>query len=118
MEESYTNNQFTDDSLTTTDQVVIETQEKNDEDTNNTDPPIEVRNKTGTKDSQHTNLTFRLWCTRAGQRFGAAWNQSKPKVIWLLCKVIMRILILFSFSVVLTSLDTRSDFALAKKYFR
>ena len=85
------------------------------------DNDIELLNRSKTEEilKKKTNQKlFSFWRKRALKTFNAAWQKSKAKVMWSIIKVAIKIVMVFSFSVVLCTMDTKSDFALADKYFK
>ena len=64
------------------------------------------------------NRNWPLWRKRALRTFKAAWQKSKATVIWAIIKLVIKIVMLYAFSVVLCTMDTLSDFALSDKYFK
>ena len=64
------------------------------------------------------NRSWPFWRKRASNTFKAAWQKSKATVIWAIIKLVVKIVKIYASDVVLCSMDTLSDFALADKYFK
>ena len=89
--------------------------------TNTAEHDIELleRGKTEELLKEKTTLTKSPlnWFERAPKTFKDAWQKSKATVVWSIIKLVIKIAMVYAFSVVLCTMDTLSDFALADKYF-
>ena len=85
--------------------------------------PLEVETQTQTSTCKEETSRQRFartihWYKRSGQTFKKAWETSKMKVCWAIFKMMIKLVIVWAFSVVLCTMDTVTDFALADKYYR
>ena len=58
------------------------------------------------------------WRKRALKTFNGAWRNSKGTVVWSIFKLTIKVVMVYTTSVILCTMDTVSDFALSVKYFK